>query len=114
MKKIFLVLALSPLPCFGGPYIEFEADYNPEPESEYQQNFINGQWVDTARIEASNYVGSASFGWEWDVNSLMTGDDSLIVRLKAFEHQSDILNDGNMDVVSKNKIRGLSVKYRFW
>lgn len=99
---------------YAGPYLEFETDYDPDPAYEYQSSEINGEYVETSRVEASNYIGIASIGWEWDARGIIDDEDILTVRLKAFEHRSDILNSGDADVVSKDEIRGVSVKYRFW
>lgn len=108
MKKLILLALLSG-PAWGGPYVEVNLDYDPRPVFDYTiDNGIEN------RTEASHYIGIASTGWEWDVDGYISDEDSLTVRLKLFEHRSDIRHEGSRDVVSKNEIRGVSVKYRFW
>jgi hypothetical protein len=117
MKAIILFLSLVYVsPSVAGPYIELDMDYDPDPAYREHVRYVGQTDVvrERTRFESSNYVGVASTGWEWDTNNFLSNDDSVTIRLKVFEHRSDILNDGKEDIVNKNKIRGLSVRYRFW
>lgn len=99
----------------AGPYIESGLDYDQTPAFNYRiTRTPDGVVISEERKEASHYIGVVSLGWEWENKNLLSDGDALTVRLKLFEHRSDPMNDGIDDVVSKNKIRGLSVKYKFW
>lgn len=116
MKYTVLFLGLLPCVCSAGPYVEFGVDYDPDPAFRHSSvvDADTGEVFSQSRTEASNYVGSAAIGWRWDFSSVISDQDNITVKLKALEHRSDINNSGERDIVSKDRIRGVSIEYAFW
>lgn len=113
--KILIIILMAPTAALAGPYVELGMDYDPNPASFFTEAYNeDGVLEETSRTQASHYTGIASVGWEWDARGLISERDSVTFRLKVFEHRSDILHEGQEDIVNENKIRGVSVKYRFW
>jgi hypothetical protein len=113
MKKLILLAVISG-PAWAGPYIEMGADYDATPPTRYHQHTHNGIVTESSSMEASNYIGIVSVGWEWDFKQVLSDQDSMTIRAKVAEHRSDIFNEGKEDIVNENDIRGVNVKYRFW